>query len=177
MRGSGIFIGFEDAQWGDPTTRHLLGRIARWADDAPAMVVITLRTEKFTARDFLREIGLAEGDPRHVQICEIRELNPDEARQLANAAAESRPLDDARLAAVLARSEGIPLYIEELVKSVVAGADLSPSDGADDGSVPNTLHDALMAQLDQLGEAKARRGAWPRLLVAAVDSGGQPRRR
>jgi tetratricopeptide (TPR) repeat protein len=155
MRGSGIFIGFEDVQWADPTTRHLLGRIARWADDFPAMVVITLRTEKFTGRDFLGEIGLAEGAPRHVHICEIRELNPAEARQLANAAAESRPLDDARLAAVLARSEGIPIYIEELVKSVVSGADPSPSDGADDGSVPNTLHDALMAQLDQLGEAKA----------------------
>jgi class 3 adenylate cyclase len=156
MHGSGIFIGFEDAQWADPTTRHLLGRIVRWAGDAPAMVVVTLRTEKFTAGDFLGEIGLAEGALRHLHICEIGELNPAEARQLANAAAESRPLGDARLAAVLARSEGIPLYIEELVKSVVVGADLSPSDCTDDGSsVPNTLHDALMAQLDQLGEAKA----------------------
>jgi class 3 adenylate cyclase len=155
MRGSGIFIAVEDAQWADPTTGHLLGRIARWADDAPAMVVITLRTEKFTATDFLGDIGLAEGAPQHVHICEIRELSPAEARQLAKEAAESRPLDDARLAAVLARSGGIPLYIEELVRSVVSGADLSPSDGADEGSVPNTLHDALMAQLDQLGEAKA----------------------
>lgn len=46
-RDSGIFIVFEDAQWADPTTKHLLGRIARWAGGAPAMVVITLRTEKF----------------------------------------------------------------------------------------------------------------------------------
>ena len=37
---------------------------------------------------------------------------------------------------------------------MVVGADISPLDGADEGSVPNTLHDALMAQLDQLGEAK-----------------------
>ena len=155
IRGSGIFIVFEDAQWADPTTRHLLGRIARWAADAPAMVVVTLRTEKFTARDFVGEIGLAEAALRHVRICEIRELDPAESRQLANAAAESRPLGDARLAAVLARSEGIPLYIEELVKSVVVGADLSPADGADESSVPNTLQDALMAQLDQLGDAKA----------------------
>jgi class 3 adenylate cyclase len=154
MRGSGIFIAFEDAQWADPTTRHLLGRIARWAGDAPALVVITLRTEKSPAGNFVGELGLAEGTPRHIHICEIRELDPAEARQLANAAAESRPLGDARLAAVLARSEGIPLYIEELVKSVVVGADLSPADSAE-SSVPNTLQDALMAQLDQLGDAKA----------------------
>ncbi|MGH7153930.1 MAG: ATP-binding protein, partial [Acetobacteraceae bacterium] len=155
LRGNGTFIIFEDAQWADPTTKHLLGRIARWAGDAPAMVVITLRTEKFTTEGFLGEIGLRESAPWHVHICEIRELGPAEARQLANAAAEDRPLGDARLAAVLARSEGIPLYIEELVKSVVAGADPSPLEGADESSVPNTLHDALMAQLDQLGEAKA----------------------
>jgi class 3 adenylate cyclase/tetratricopeptide (TPR) repeat protein len=155
MCGGGIFIAVEDAQWADPTTKYLLGRIARWASDAPAMVVVTLRTETVTAGDFLGQIGLAEGSAAHVHICEIRELNPVEAWQLANEAGESRPLGDARLAAVLARSEGIPLYIEELVKSVVAGADLLPSDGADDGSVPNTLHDALMARLDQLGEAKA----------------------
>jgi class 3 adenylate cyclase/tetratricopeptide (TPR) repeat protein len=154
VRGSGVFIDFEDAQWADPTTRHLLGGIVRWAADAPAMVVITLRNEQITASDLLGEMGLAEGTPRHVHICEIRELNPAEARQLAYAAAENRPLDDGRLAAVLARSGGIPLYIEELVRSAVAGSDLSPSDVSDEGGVPTTLRDALMAQLDQLGEAK-----------------------
>jgi class 3 adenylate cyclase len=154
MRAGGIFIAVEDAQWADPTTRRLLGRIAQWASDAPVMVVVTLRTGTVTARDFLGEIGLAREIAAHVHICEIRELNPTEARLLANEAADRRPLGDARLAAVLARSEGIPLYIEELVKSVVASADLFPADGADDGSVPNTLHDALMAQLDQLGDAK-----------------------
>ncbi len=155
MTESGIFIVFEDAQWADPTTRHVLGRIARWAAEAPALVVVTLRTEKFTVGDFLDEIGLAAGELGHVHIREVRELDPAAARQLANATAGSRWLGDARLAAVLARSEGIPLYIEELVKSVVTGVDPSPADGADESSVPNTLHDALMAQLDQLGEAKA----------------------
>ena len=60
------------------------GRIARWASDAPAMVVVTLRTKTATAGDFLGEIGLAVGSAAHVHICEIRELNPAEARQLAN---------------------------------------------------------------------------------------------
>jgi class 3 adenylate cyclase/tetratricopeptide (TPR) repeat protein len=154
-RGSGIFIIFEDVQWADPTTRHLLGRIARWAGDAPAMLVITFRTERLAAENLPDKIGLAEGVPPHVHICELRELDPAEARQLANATAENQPLGDARLAAVLARSEGVPLYIEELVKSVIAGAELSPVDDADESGVPNTLQDALMAQLDQLGEAKA----------------------
>jgi len=154
VRESGISIVFDDAQWADPTTKHLLGRIARWASDAPAMVVITLRTEEFAARDFLEEIGLADGGPGHVRICEVRELASVDARHLVNAAAGSHWSDDRRMAAVLARSGGIPLYIEELVKSVVSGADPSPADGADESSVPTTLHDALMAQLDRLGEAK-----------------------
>ncbi len=152
---SGIFIVFEDAQWADPTTKHLLGRIARWAADATAMVLVTLRTEKFAVGEFLDEIGLVSGALPHVHIREVRELDSADARRLANAAAGSRRLGNARLAAILARSEGIPLYIEELAKSVVASADLSSADGVDEGNVPNTLHDALMAQLDQLGEAKA----------------------
>ncbi len=155
MCEGGIFIVFEDAQWADPTTKHLLARIARWAGDAPAMVVVTLRTEEFAVGDFLDGIGLAVGALRHVHIREVREFDSADARRLANVAAGSRRLGDAHMAAILARSEGIPLYIEELAKSVVAGADLSPADSADESIVPNTLHDALMAQLDQLGDAKA----------------------
>jgi len=155
MGENGIFVVFEDVQWADPTTRHLLGRIARWAVGAPAMVVITLRTGKFGVGDFLDEIGLAGDALPHVHIREVRELGSADALRLASAVAGTQWLGDVRLAAVLARSEGIPLYIEELVKSVVAGADLSLADGPDESSVPNTLHDALMAQLDQLGAAKA----------------------
>ena len=154
LRESGIFVVFDDAQWADPTTKHLLGRIAHWVTDAPAMVVITLRTEKFAARDFLEEIGLAAGAPRHIHICEVRELPVVEARQLVNAAARSSCLDEVRVSAVLARSGGIPLYIEELVKSVLAGANREAADGAEESGAPDTLHDALMAQLDRLGEAK-----------------------
>ena len=75
--------------------------------------------------------GLAAGRRRHVQSAKY--VSSTRLRRGSGQChGRSRPLDDARLAAVLACSEEIPLYIEELVKSVVAGADLSPADGADE---------------------------------------------
>lgn len=63
---------------------------------------------------------------------------------------------------VIARSDGVPLFVEELTKTVLASG--LPADQADHfkplepiqlPTIPLTLHDSLMARLDRLGAAKA----------------------
>ena len=108
-------IVFEDVQWIDPTSKLLLDRLANWAKNAKALVVITLRTDSSSAaEEVLRVSGLVDSDgryPDHVTIREIRELDAVNGRKLAAAAAaiESRVVDAMQLEAVLAKSGGIPL--------------------------------------------------------------------
>jgi len=155
-------IVFEDVQWIDPTSKLLLDRLANWTKNAKALVVITLRTDSSSAaEEVLRDSGLVDSDgryPDHVTVREIRELDAANGRKLATAAAaiESRAVDAMQLEAILAKSGGIPLYLEELVKAAAHGVALSGSqeEAARSGAVPNTISDALMAQLDRLGFAK-----------------------
>ena len=157
-----VTIVFEDAQWIDPTSKLLLDRLANWAKDAKALVAITLRTDSSSAAEgIFRDSGLVDSDgryPDHVTVREIRELNAAHGKKLADAAAatEGRAVDAAQLEAVLAKSGGIPLYLEELVKAAAHGVELSGGreEAAHGGAVPNTISDALMAQLDRLGFAK-----------------------
>jgi class 3 adenylate cyclase/tetratricopeptide (TPR) repeat protein len=154
-------IVFEDAQWIDPSSKLLLGRLADWARSARMLIAVTLRTDSHSgAEGLLGDSGLVGSDGRyadHVTVIEIRELDDVHGRRLATAAAGgNRAIGGAQLDAVLAKSGGIPLYLEELVKATASGFELGTGrNGADPGSaVPNTIQDALMAQLDRLNLAK-----------------------
>ena len=94
--------------------------------------MITLRTEAAapTRSVLLREAGLSipmAAIADHVTVREIRELDAADGRRLAAAAAaiEGRAIDAVQLEAVVAKSGGIPLYLEELVKAAAQGVEFS----------------------------------------------------
>ncbi len=159
-------IVFEDAQWIDPTSKLLLSRLGQWAREAAVLIAVTVRAGKSDdADDLLKDAGLEAPDGRHADhltVREIRELNSAEGRKLAAsvAAGEGSALAAAQLDAIVARSGGIPLYLEQLVKAAASGFDVArrrtAANGGRDqaGAVPAAIDDALMAQLDQLGAAK-----------------------
>ena len=62
--------------------------------------------------------------------------------------AASHGLSAETVAAIVAKSDGVPLFVEELTKSMMEAA------GEDNAAVPATLKDLLMARLDRLGEAR-----------------------
>jgi class 3 adenylate cyclase/tetratricopeptide (TPR) repeat protein len=153
-----LIIVFEDVQWIDPTSRLLLNLLVDWAKTARALIVITLRIESPGAERWCEEAGLsALGSERrsHVSLREIGELGEVEATRLA-AAAAGETIPEHQLIAIVTKSDGIPLYLEELVRAVVNNSALSENheDIDQTDAVPNTLRDALMAQLDRLGRAK-----------------------
>ena len=71
-----------------------------------------------------------------------------ECAQLVAGVAASHGLSAETVAAIVAKSDGVPLFVEELTKSMMEAA------GEDNAAVPATLKDSLMARLDRLGEAR-----------------------
>nr|MEA2797336.1 hypothetical protein [Phenylobacterium sp.] len=160
----------EDLQWADPTTLDLLDRAVRRAADERWVIVATARP------DF--QCGWFE----HSDIVRIRLGMLDRAdaqRVCAAIDTEGRLPADIRRQ-ILARGDGVPLFIEEITRSVLEALDdAGGAQAADQLPVPSTLQDSLIARLDRLGPAKqvARVGAavgrsFSYELIAAI--AGQP---
>ena len=122
----------EDLHWADPSTLELIEQLLAEADAPRVLAVFTTRPEFEPAwpADGIRRIVLPALDDTQTGIL-IRHIAPD--------------LEQATLQKVITRSDGIPLYAEELAHQL-----------AHDGSVdiPPTLEDLLMSRLDGLGEAR-----------------------
>jgi tetratricopeptide (TPR) repeat protein len=110
----------------------------------------------------------------HLVPITLSRLRREEARALAARAIPDAELPEGVLDEVATRGDGVPLFVEELAKGVVAsGRELT---GSLSGlAIPETLQDSLMARLDRLGEAKqvAQLGAtlgreFPYALLEAV---------
>ena len=124
----------QDIQWIDAATLKILERIAH--DQRPCMLVMT-------ARPGASPIGGAE-------LIELEPLTTHESALLVDALCADSILGPEDRQSLVARSDGIPLYIEELVAATLHGM---PSTLQDDvaarpsGAVPDTLYDLLAARL------------------------------
>src|SRR6185436_4372621 len=138
LDGATVLLLLEDAHWSDSTTQTLIERLLGRIEGDRALVVVTHRPELITA--------WAE----HPQATPLRckQLGREHCAALARHVGSRGAMDDALIREITSRSDGVPLYVEELTKAVLALQ--SPGSGA----VPLTLQDSLMARLDQLGGAK-----------------------
>lgn len=131
----------DDVQWMDPTTVELLHRFVVKAERQRLLVVLTARRE--FAPEWIGE--------HPVSLLILRRLAMAETRRLAVAAAGAAPLAPDELDRVAERSEGVPLYIEELARNLLTQR--NQPDGAT--GVPASLQDLLGSRLDALGCDKA----------------------
>jgi class 3 adenylate cyclase/predicted ATPase len=145
-----ILMIFEDLHWADPTSRELLDLTVEYVARMPVLLVVTFRPE-FEAP--------WAGQP-HVETLSLARLGPEESGELVHAiigstAALPREIVDQ----IIERTDGVPLFLEELTKAVVetamSGADAGKaavlSVAAVSPAVPATLQASLMARLDLLG--------------------------
>jgi DNA-binding CsgD family transcriptional regulator/tetratricopeptide (TPR) repeat protein len=135
---------FEDVQWSDPATRDLLSFLAHSLRAERVLVVLTFRTEHLEPRD-RAYAWLA--DLRRVPRVRTIELAPltaaETARQLAGLVGDA--VAEALAMRIHARSEGNPLFNEELLGAVRAGS----------GELPTQLSDALLATVARLPASTA----------------------
>jgi predicted ATPase len=131
---------FEDAHWIDPTTRELLDLAVERVPDAEVLMLITHRPE-FEAP----WVGRARVTPMILNRLEQRDC----AIMVENVAKSFGIADELR-DRIANQTDGVPLFIEELTKSVLE----TTSDSGAAIEVPATLQDSLEARLDRLGTAK-----------------------
>jgi predicted ATPase len=128
----------EDLHWSDASSLELLGRIIAQSATASVLFVATARPEftpPWPARSNLTTLQLARLTKR-----QAREM----VTTLLGATVPAETLE-----ALVARADGVPLYVEELTKAV---AEPGAARGAD--AIPSTLAGSLMARLDRLSTAK-----------------------
>lgn len=134
----------EDIHWLDPSTAEFLDRLMVAAREMPVLVCVTARTD-----------AELRWRPRFaVYETELRGLSADLSRAMVVSACGRRRLPPELLQLIAARSDGVPLFLEESTRMAL---DLStgqePSELAT-MPVPSTVLDLLTARLDQLGPGK-----------------------
>src|SRR5215472_11563131 len=85
----------------------------------------------------------------HTQIT-LNRLSIRNVREMVSLVSASNALGHESVEAVVERTGGVPLFVEELTRAVLESGQTKPSGR----EIPVTLHDSLMARLDRLGPAK-----------------------
>jgi predicted ATPase len=128
---------FEDMHWADPTTQEWIERIAGLCETLPLMVIATARPE----------FAFGPGANPHVTTLSLARLGRAELERIVLEQAPERSLAPGVIARIVERSEGIPLFAEELTRAIL---ELGEAEDA----VPTTLQASLMSRLDRLGAAR-----------------------
>jgi class 3 adenylate cyclase/tetratricopeptide (TPR) repeat protein len=137
---------FEDAHWADPTTLEVLDLLIDRVKTVPLLVVLTHRPE-FQSR--WPEQG-------HVGSLNLSKLTRAQSAAMISALAGGKALPAVLLEQILTRTDGVPLFVEELTKSILESGELTEAGDHYEyaGSprtvtIPATLRDSLMARLDR----------------------------
>jgi class 3 adenylate cyclase/tetratricopeptide (TPR) repeat protein len=145
------FMLVEDVHWSDPTTLEVLDRLIQRLQETPLLVLITHRPE-FPQRWM--------GNPYVAQV-NLSRLNRDESAAIVGKIAGGKKFPEDLLQQIVDKTDGVPLFIEELTKSILESGEMR-----DDGdrytyaggtarvTIPETLRDSLMARLDRAGTVK-----------------------
>jgi len=141
----------EDAHWVDPTSLELTSRLLELMRQLPILLVMTFRPE-FTAPWTGRE---------NVTAVPLNRLERDQVATMIDRMTSGRKLPADVLDQIVERTDGVPLFVEELTKSVLESGLLHEENGSyvlDSAltplAIPSTLHDSLTARLDRLSPIK-----------------------
>jgi class 3 adenylate cyclase len=135
-----LVIVIEDLHWADPSTLELIHLLLEQGGTARILVLCTARPE-FRAEGPLRA--------HHTQLT-LNRLNARNVRDMIGEVAARNALAAETVDAMVERTSGVPLFVEELTRAVLE----SGNTRLQAREIPATLHGSLMARLDRLGPAK-----------------------
>src|SRR5262249_32450767 len=176
---SGLLLVFEDVHWIDPTSQEWLDVLVERTGSQRMLAVITYRPE---------DPPRWAGRPRPTW-CPLNRLSQDEAAEIARRVANDKDLPPQILQHIVTKTDGVPLFVEELTKTVLESGLLREREDRYELAgaitplaIPATLHDSLMARLDQLasgpkvaqiGSAIGRQFSYELLAAAASMRGAE----
>jgi predicted ATPase len=142
---------WEDLHWADPSTLELLDLLLDHVPTARLLLVLTSRPEfrpPWTSRSYMMQLTLMRL-PRH------------QSEEMVVRVTGGKPLPAEVLAQIVAKTDGIPLFVEELVRTILEAGLVQEDAGRyvltsplPPLAIPATLQDALMARLDRLAVVK-----------------------
>jgi hypothetical protein len=147
-----VLLVVEDLHWADPSTLELLSLLIDRGAQARLCLVLTARPEFHPPWAMVA----------HLTPLTLRRFAPAQVERLTTHVAGNKALPAAVLQEVVRKTDGVPLFVEELTKTVLESGLLHEQ--ADHYelpgplpplAIPATLHDALMARLDRLATVKA----------------------
>jgi predicted ATPase len=146
-----VLVAWEDLHWADPTTLELLGLVIDGVPTVPMLHVLTYRPE----------FSPPWPQRSHITPLVLTRLERPQVEALIAQRAGGKTLPVEVVQYIVVKTDGVPLYVEELTKMLLASPLLRAE--ADryvltgplrTVAIPDTLQDALMARLDQLNRAK-----------------------
>jgi len=146
-----VLVAWEDLHWADPTTLETLGLVIEQAPTVSMLHVLTYRPE----------FSPLWPQRSHMTPLVLNRLERPQVEALITQRAGGKPLPAEVVQHIVDKTDGVPLYVEELTKMLLASALLREE--ADQYvltgplhtvAIPDTLQDALMARLDQFDRAK-----------------------
>ncbi|HZC14049.1 MAG TPA: AAA family ATPase, partial [Thermoleophilaceae bacterium] len=146
-----VLMIFEDAHWIDPTSLELLERTVDRVQSLPVLLIVTGRPEF---------APLWAGRP-HVTVHPLNRLSRRDGLALIERVAGGKALPKEVVDQIIARTDGVPLFLEELTKAILESGVLR-SEGEryvltaplPSLAIPTTLHASLMARLDRLAPVR-----------------------
>jgi tetratricopeptide (TPR) repeat protein len=146
-----VLMLWEDVHWSDPTTRESLDLLVDRVPALRVLVIITFRPE-FSPPWI--------GRP-HVTMLTLNRLSPRQRAEMINGVIGGKALPKEIADQIVDRTDGVPLFIEELTKSVVesgvlteAGDSYTVVGPVAPLAIPTTLHASLLARLDRLAPTR-----------------------
>lgn len=146
-----VLMIFEDVHWIDPTSLELLAQTVERLPGLRALVLMTARPE-FTP---------PWPGHAHVSTLPLTRLGRQDGAALVERVTGGKHLPEEVLAQILARTDGVPLFVEELTKTILESGQLQERSGEyfletalPSLAIPTTLHASLMARLDRLASVR-----------------------
>jgi class 3 adenylate cyclase/tetratricopeptide (TPR) repeat protein len=146
-----VLMVLEDLHWIDPSSLELVGMLVERIARLRVLLISTARLE--FAADW--------SNYPNVTVMPLRKLSRDASAALVEQVTGGRTLPDELLEEILDRTDGVPLFVEELTKAVLESGLVQMQRGslvlerpAQQAAIPCTLQDSLVARLDRLGEIR-----------------------
>ena len=146
-----LLMVYEDVHWIDPTTEELLGLTIERIVHLPVLMIVTFRPD-FTP---------PWPGQAHVSRLALTRLGRDDGSAIVDRVVGGKALPAEVSAQIVAKTDGVPLFVEELTKAVLESGLLDDAGDRYELSgpllpfaIPSTLHDSLMARLDRLAPVK-----------------------
>ena len=142
---------WEDQHWADPSTLELIGLLIEQAPTASLLMVLTARPDfvpPWPARSHITPITLNRLERPHAEVLVAR-------------IADKKPLPEEVIDHIVTKTDGVPLYVEELTKTILAsdilrdvGEHYELTGPLSSLAIPDTLQESLMARLDRLPQVR-----------------------